>query len=280
MVKAKKATKSGSVGSGPGNTNQGLRNRSRSYAFTWNNYPADSIERLQQFFTENASKAVVGKEICPTTGLAHLQGYFYGKHQVNFSRLKKFEPTIHWESAKGSPEQNYTYCTKEGDFITMGDWNIPVPIKDPMKDKELRPWQIELEAYLTEEPHDREIVWYYDPVGNTGKSTWAKHWLLNHSDAIMVDGKAEDIKCALALLHKNKKPLPKTILWDIPRSQEHVSYTAMEKIKDGCFFSGKYESGMILMNKPHIIVFSNHLPDYSKLSTDRWNVKILSELLF
>lgn len=281
MVKAKKvrrAAEAGTPGTGPGNTNQGLRNRGRRWAFTWNNYPDNAIERLQHWLAVKATKAVVGKEIGGETQTAHLQGYFEAKNPLDFNALKAFDNAVHWEKAIGSAEQNYVYCTKENDFVTVGSW--PQQVKDPLQGKELRPWQAELEAYLSNEPHPRHIVWYYDPVGNTGKTTWTKHWCLKHDDAILVEGKADDIKCALALLKKNGKPLPKTILWDIPRAQEHISYTAMEKIKDGCFFSGKYESGMVLMDQPHIIVFSNNLPDTSKLSQDRWDIRTLSALTF
>ena len=41
------------------------------------------------------------------------------------------------------------------------------------------------------------------------------------------------------------------------------------------FFSGKYESGMVRYNKPHVIIFANCRPDIEKLSKDRWKVKCL-----
>uniref|UniRef100_UPI004049B2EE hypothetical protein n=7 Tax=Pseudomonadati TaxID=3379134 RepID=UPI004049B2EE len=61
--------------------------------------------------------------------------------------------------------------------------------------------------------------------------------------------------------------------FDIPRSQlDYLSYTGIEEVKNGCFFSSKYESEMVLYNSPHIIVFANEEPTYHKLSSDRWNV--------
>ena len=38
----------------------------------------------------------------------------------------------------------------------------------------LKPWQILLEKLLTEDPHDRNIIWVYGPKGGEGKSTFAK----------------------------------------------------------------------------------------------------------
>ena len=51
----------------------------------------------------------------------------------------------------------------------------------------------------------------------------------------------------------------------------------MEAIKNGCFFSGKYESGMVRFNSPHILVFANEPPERTKLSQDRWCVFALRD---
>lgn len=281
MVKSKKGkprSGSGTSGTRAGNTNQPARIRGRRWCFTWNNYQEQDIIRINQFLSTSCQKAVYGKEIAPTTGMAHLQGYLECANPIDLNALKSFDKAIHWEKAKGSDQQNWVYCTKDKDFASFGNW--PEKVKDPLEGKELRDWQVELEAYLNGPVHDREVRWYYDPVGNAGKSTWTKHWLLNHDDAMIVGGAADNIKCAIALLQKNGKTLPKTVIWDIPRSQEHISYNAMEEIKNGLIFSGKYESGQVLMNIPHLVVFSNHLPDQSKLSADRWCIKTLSSLVF
>lgn len=69
---------------------------------------------------------------------------------------------------------------------------------------------------------------------------------------------------------------PKIIIIDIPRyNMDYISYGGMEEIKNGCFFSSKYEGGMVLMNSPHVIVFANQPPDEGMMSKDRWKVKLL-----
>lgn len=264
--------------SGAGNTKQPLRVRARRWCFTWHIEPEDVSNRFLRFLETACVRAVYGHEKCPTTQRSHLQGYLECKNQVELNTLKELDSKIHWEKAMGSPEQNLAYCTKDGDFRKFGHW--PTQVRDPLEGKELRDWQVELEEFLSAEPDPRKIRWYCDPVGNAGKSSWSKHWVLKHADSIVVDGAADNIKCALALLKKENKPMPRTIIWDIPRSQEHVSYTAMEKIKDGLFFSGKYESGMVIMETPHVVCFANRLPDHSKLSGDRWDIRELSALVF
>ena len=72
-----------------------------------------------------------------------------------------------------------------------------------------------------------------------------------------------------------KDGAPKVVLINITR-QGSVSYNGLEAVKDGIFFSSKYESGMCMFNSPHVIVFSNEEPEYENLTKDRWNVIDLS----
>ena len=54
---------------------------------------------------------------------------------------------------------------------------------------------------------------------------------------------------------------------------DYLSYTGIEEVKNGCFFSQKYESAMVVMPYPTIIVFANEEPCYGKMSQDRWRVQ-------
>lgn len=40
-----------------------------------------------------------------------------------------------------------------------------------------------------------------------------------------------------------------------------------------CFYSGKYEGGMVVGNNPHLLVFANIEPDTKKMSDDRFIVQ-------
>ena len=59
----------------------------------------------------------------------------------------------------------------------------------------------------------------------------------------------------------------------VPRTAAgYVSYSAIEEIKDGMIYSGKYEGGFANIEHPHVIILANFEPEREKLSSDRWNV--------
>ena len=62
------------------------------------------------------------------------------------------------------------------------------------------------------------------------------------------------------------------VIFDIPRANKgHISYSALESIKNGMVCNTKYETGVKVFNSPHVIVFANFPPDdESMLSDDRW----------
>ena len=67
-------------------------------------------------------------------------------------------------------------------------------------------------------------------------------------------------------------------IFDFPReSQEFINYGAIEKIKDGCYHSGKYEGKIVVRDfDAHVVVFSNFDPKEEKLSSDRWDIRYLA----
>lgn len=173
----------------------------------------------------------------------------------------------------------FLYCLKDETRAPEGvRWSQGLPrTLDTVGIEELRPWQRRIyDSVLLPCPRDhRKIRWYWETTGGTGK-TFLTKCLVDQRSALVVSGKASDVLAAIALMLKEKREAPEVIVWDIPRSvADYVSYQSIEKLKDGCFFSGKYESGMVRINTPHILCFANQLPDLEKLSADRWVVKEL-----
>lgn len=242
--------------------------KSRGWCLTINNPKHDYELSLGHF-----DKWIRGREHS-SSGTPHLQMWVYKKTHVSFSKMKKLFPEAHIEKAKGSAKQNLKYCSKEGDYDTFGVDFAPAVV-DHFDMEIASPWQIEILDLIENTPSQRAIHWYWSEVGGIGKTTLCKHLCLKHG-AILVSGAPSHVKCAIADRVKDGKP-PKIVLWNIPRTGGSISYTALEHVKDGIFFSEKYESGMCLYNEPHIIVFANWPPLESALSADRWVIKKIGE---
>lgn len=99
----------------------------KSRAFTFTIFHFD--ENTENFLQELECRYIVyGYEICPTTSRPHFQGYVYFDNARTFKAITKLIPG-HIEIAKGAPEQNYDYCSKDGHFFERGQR----PISDKAK---------------------------------------------------------------------------------------------------------------------------------------------------
>jgi hypothetical protein len=137
-------------------------------------------------------------------------------------------------------------------------------IQEEMATVELRDWQQQLFDLLKEPPHPRKIYWVYDPVGNKGKSFFAK-WLRSQFPLGDVEtysgGKSADIAYQI--------DLPKIIVFDICRDPDFMPNQLIEDVKNGIFMSPKYESVMKEIPVPHVLVLSNSTPKHGTFSADR-----------
>lgn len=256
---------------GGGNTSTPPKDvQSRKWCFTINNPDVDIYEKLCDKFS--SARRLVFQLEQGEKETKHIQGFVLFKGGTRFSTIKKMIPTAHIEKAKGSVDDNYKYCTKlESRIKEPGGFGFPKPL-DIIS--ELRPWQKELVNKLKEKPDDRTINWYWEKTGKVGKTSLAKY-LCVHSNALYLNGKAADMKYAIVqhFLQEITNRDDLTIVVGLSRSMEnYVSYQGIEEIKDGIWFSGKYEAKMEIYNSPHILVLANFKPDIHKLSSDRWNV--------
>lgn len=131
----------------------------------------------------------------------------------------------------------------------------------------LRPWQAAVRDLVLESPDTRMVFWYWDEIGNTGKSFLVDYLVCKHKAIVFTNGKMSDI----AYAYKNEP----VVIFDLARCQadkiDNV-YMAMENFKNGRIFSPKYESQTKVFDVPHVFVFANFEPDRNKLSHDRWHV--------
>lgn len=254
-----------------GNTN--TSSPKKGWCFTINNFTQEDINDIIKF--QNEYFYIYGKET-GASGTHHLQGYLHFHKKVRFSQVKAIINKAHIEPRKGTKEQAVQYCQKDGDYYTNNkEWQkkktIPIP--------EIYGWQLEIDEIVQHPPHARKIHWRWENTGNFGKSTMIKYLCLKYG-AICLSGKAGDMKYGILKYYERKKEYPSIICIDIPRSIDidYLSYTGIEEIKNGCYFNTKYESEMVIMNTPHIIIFANEEPNIDKLSSDRWDIKNLRNL--
>lgn len=70
-------------------------------------------------------RAVYQLETCPTTQKSHIQGFVQFKKTMTMAKVKAFLGNdVHVEQTKGTPQQNYAYCTKAGgrNQRVIGNW--------------------------------------------------------------------------------------------------------------------------------------------------------------
>lgn len=100
--------------------------RVRRWCFTWNNYPDNMYSLLE---TAQASGKVtyvgVGKEVAPSTGRPHGQGYCELKNPTGLKGIiSLFQGFgirgLHWLKCMGDAASNITYCSKDGDYRDWG----------------------------------------------------------------------------------------------------------------------------------------------------------------
>lgn len=260
------------VQAGGGNTNR-HQLRARSWCFTVNNHTEGDVTQLTHYFRDANKYAMQEEE--GDNGTPHLQGVVSFKSARSFDKLKELCPKAHWEQCRDL-KRSIAYCTKadtrKGQQWTHG---VPRPLDPPIQ--KLREWQKYLVDELAQEPGDRKIIWYVDEKGGQGKTCLCKKLCIENGDCIYVNGKANDMKFAIAQRVEAGNP-PRICLLDFTRCTEgRISYEGLESIKNGIFFSGKYESGMVIYNSPHVVCFANFWPERSQLTEDRWDIRPMEQ---
>ncbi|QCX35039.1 replication-associated protein [Blackfly DNA Virus 10] len=98
--------------------------RSRAWCFTINNYTDDDQERLRTLGLEDTVQYMIwGREVAPETGTKHIQGYIYWHTARTMAPTKeRINQRAHLEMAKGTPQQNKEYCSKENDYEEVGQF--------------------------------------------------------------------------------------------------------------------------------------------------------------
>lgn len=275
--------------------------RSRGWCFTDNECNEDV------WTNAGAEYLVFGREVAPSTGHKHLQGYIYFKQPKGLKGMKKLHATAHFEPAKGTSKQNRDYCVKDNNFVEIGE----LPQQGKRADLEDVAALIKEGASLKRvaEEHPTTFVKFYKgikelkrvlnpitPLQDYVLRPWqAKlealvkgepdpRQIMWYTDQVGAAGKswmAQFLMCNYgADVYDGGKTVDilylctgaRVQVFDLSRPEaENAPYTAIEHIKNGLVVSTKYEPERKKFPPPHVIVFSNSAPDLSKFSMDRWD---------
>lgn len=250
-----------------GNTRPIRQTVSKYWCFTWNNYTQDDLSKCLSIFKDKNVDYIVGEEV-GDSGTPHLQGYIESKKSIRPIEFFNLSKNVHWEKRKGKREDNLTYCSKDNKYHTSFPKSFfPNSYTGDDLPTELFSWQSEVLSLLDVSPDDRTIIWIHGGYGK-GKSKFCKY-LCFKKHASLLYGCSRDALFAVS----GKEEI---ICINIPK-RGRVDYTLLEQLKDGMFYSTKYEGKMVLMKPPHVLVFSNISPeDIDDESIDKKRLKMIN----
>lgn len=259
------------------------------WLYTHNNYQKEDIETIRSH--SSIESYLIGEEIGEEEETPHLQcvikfkkktrPYSYKQGDLIFPELRG-----HWGDASGKPVKNVKmaieYCKKDSKITTNIKGIKVKPKLELITEEQFHPWQKTVIDIIKQPPDDRSIHWIWEEKGGVGKSKLAKY-ICSEMEGLVLGGRGSDMKYGIvAYMDSNQGCAPKIIILDVPRSSlNYISWTGIEEIKNGLFFSSKYDGKMVCYNSPHVIIFANDLPkDLTDLSADRWKFyKINDELV-
>ncbi len=255
--------------------------KSKSWCFTWNNYSEDWKDLMEGALIAVRAQKFVWQRKVGEEGTPHIQGCLQFTSQRTATAWQRtfntaLEDTLHYEVCR-KWKDSCRYCCKKDSSVGRSFSNIRefvrIPPVDLWDDQRAAPWQNDIMALVDAQATDRTIYWYWEPDGGVGKSMLCRHLVITRGDDVFtVSGNSGDLMYGVMKRWEAQKE-PKLIIWDLPRAQKVPDFSGLEAIKNGLFYSTKYESGQILLNTyPHVVVLSNHPPVLDRLSASRWKV--------
>lgn len=217
----------------------------------------------------------MGKEVGEECKTPHLQCYVYFANAKTLSAANKYihkhcKRAAKIQAANGSPIQNFTYCSKDGDFIEKGTRPKGAgkrsdidTIKEIVKSgtatqKELyevsnsfqamRFGQIGLQLYAKPRTEGANVIWRWGLAG-TGKTRWA----FDNFDI-------NDIYVKDATRWWDGYENQKVILID--DFDNEWPYRDFLRLLDRYPYRAQVKGGYVVVNSEYIIITCEHPPDY------------------
>lgn len=141
---------------------------------------------------------------------------------------------------------------------------------------ELYPWQKQV-LHDCSIPDSKTINLIYDPNGNSGKSIFCEY--MEYKDLACEIEPVNGLRGLMAQV-MDQGVWPAYIV-DLPRAMKKDKlggfYSGIETLKNGVAYDRRYKFRQVRFDRPVIWVFTDILPAFDLLSTDRWRVWKMQE---
>ena len=216
---------------------------------------------------------IAGKEV-GEEGTPHIQGYVQFKAQTAFSTIKGFISRAHIEIARGTPEENIAYCSKDGDYIEHGD--RPLNQKQA-GDKGREYWETQLKLARDNKleevdpklqlSHWKNLVairdYYLKDLGNNYREECQNYWLWGPTGS----GKSRAVREAFGDIYykmankwwENYGMQEVVLIEDLDKTH-HVLGHHLKLWADKYPFRGEIKNHSIMARPKTICVTSNYHP--------------------
>lgn len=237
----------------------------------------ESARKYCQGWKWNVLKAVYEQK--PGSDLSSVEEY--GKHNSQGKRtdIEKCRDFIMQNGLKAAVKTSHVSAVAKyhGFFEVLDRQFTREAIYDGAKEQHMKfletyehqPWTKKLMSIVEE--HDKEtidartIYWFYDHVGESGKTAMGKYLKFEKNAFYCTGGKASDIFFAYECQDM--------VVFNLPASKNKENwnylYEVIETLKDGICFSGKYKAECKVFKPPTIIVFANESPDVNIMKRNR-----------
>ena len=224
---------------------------------------------------------IIGKEIAPTTGTPHYQGFIRLKNAMTFHTIQKFLTRARIVVANGNDFQNQKYCAEDGNLLfehgeptEQGKRSDLKEIAQLIKNKKITLEEIMFEhpemylrysrsfekmfnAVMTPRSTPPQVFWRWGLAG-TGKTRFC---IENHPDHYVKDG---------------------TMWWDGYKQQEaiiiddfdnQIPYRTLLRMLDRYVYQGQVKGGYVQIDSPYIYITCEFPPEHYWFGNELAQVK-------
>nr|WAE42401.1 MAG: replication associated protein [Cressdnaviricota sp.] len=233
----------------------------KTWKFTWNNATEEDEAKLQRL---EVTYIAYGREVAPTTGTKHLQGYIIFRCNVTFKGLKHMFPLVSWKKETHVDAMNYSFKEDNDPFIKdnrqKGKRTDLDKAYDAVKEKkrmkeflEERPSYQAIKVYeiasswMQEDRNFKPIViWIYGPTG-VGKT----YGIVNHEKDLWMGSNIGD----KWLRYQNQE----AVLFDDFRPDQ-IDFAKLLRVLDGYPYYADVKFSDRTFNSKRIYITSNRHP--------------------